>query len=257
MVTIARVPCLDSNYGWLVHCSATGMTISVDTPEAKPLKNELKKRGWALTHILNTHHHHDHVGGNGELVAEYNCKVIGCDNDADRIPNITDRVKEGDILNIGNLSCRVIETPGHTSGHICYFFEGDSHPPMAFVGDTLFSLGCGRLFEGTASQMHASLSKLKNLPAETQIYCAHEYTEANGKFALSVDPKNPSLLSLFDTIREKRKNGEATVPMPLSQELACNPFLRSDAALKQSGGLPETATDVEVFAKIRSMKDKF
>ena len=258
MVTIARVPCLDSNYGWLVHCNSTGMTFSVDTPEAKPLKKELTKRGWVLSHILNTHHHYDHVGGNEELVKEYKCKVIGASHDAARIPCITDKVKEGDVVNIGNLSCKVIETPGHTSGHICFYFAAaDGMPPMVFVGDTLFSLGCGRLFEGSASQMHNSLSKLKALPTNTSIYCAHEYTEANGKFALSVDPKNPALLQLFEEIRAKRKIGEATVPMPLSQELACNPFLRSDAALKLSGGLPETASDVEVFTKIRSLKDRF
>eukprot|EP01063_Lacrimia_lanifica_P040261 TRINITY_DN9076_c0_g1_i2.p1 TRINITY_DN9076_c0_g1~~TRINITY_DN9076_c0_g1_i2.p1 ORF type:complete len:254 (+),score=101.03 TRINITY_DN9076_c0_g1_i2:87-848(+) len=248
------VPCLSDNYGWLVHCRATGCTASVDTPDAGPLAAALDTKGWRLTHILNTHHHHDHVGGNEALVRKYGCRVVGFGKDAARIPGITDFVHEGDEVAVGNLKAAVIETPGHTTGHIVYHFPADK---ALFSGDTLFSMGCGRLFEGTPAMMHASLAKLKALPQETQVYCAHEYTAANARFAATVDPGNPALAARIEEVQALRAAGEATIPTTIGGELQTNPFLRwDDTGVQAAVGL-EGGDAVSVFAKVRALKDSF
>ena len=251
---VLRVPCLSDNYGWLVRCTATGATASVDTPEAKPLLGAAAERDWKLTHILNTHHHWDHVGGNEEMVAATGCRVVGFVGDAGRIPSIAEKVSEGDVVRVGDLEATVIHTPGHTTGHVSYHFRDSG---VVFTGDTLFSMGCGRLFEGNPPMMWESLSKLAVLPPDTAVYCAHEYTEANGRFALSVDPENAALLQRVAEVKSLRAADQATVPTSIGVELATNPFLRAaDSAVRAKQSM-QASTDVEVFARIRHLKDNF
>ena len=190
MLEIYQIPCLQDNYGFLVHDPETGATATIDTPEVAPINQALAAKGWRLTHILNTHHHFDHAGGNEELKAQWNCQVVGAAIDAERIPGIDVALADGDTLTLGSKQARIIEVPGHTSGHIAYYFAADE---VAFVGDTLFALGCGRLFEGTPEQMSESLGKIMALPDATTVYCAHEYTEANAAFAVTMEPANPAL----------------------------------------------------------------
>ena len=183
-------PCLEDNYGYLVHDPDSGFTACVDTPEVEPILRALKDKGWQLTHILNTHHHFDHAGGNLELKEKTDCVIVGARKDAHRLPGIDIQMGDGDIYLFGEHEMTILETPGHTSGHVIYYFAGSG---IAFVGDTLFALGCGRLFEGTPEDMWASLQKLQALPDTTLVYCAHEYTRANARFALTVDPDNGDL----------------------------------------------------------------
>jgi len=247
-------PCLSDNYGFLLHDSETGATAVVDTPEVEPINAALAERGWQLTHILNTHHHPDHAGGNLALKERWGCKVVGAADDAERIPGIDVRVAEGDTVEVGSHSATVIEVSGHTVGHIAYYFADDG---VAFVGDTLFALGCGRLFEGTPAQMWSSLKKLMALPDDTVIYCAHEYTQANAAFALSVEPDNDALQARARDIDSRRRAGEPTVPTTLALEKATNPFLRPDSAdLQRVLGL-EGEDAVTVFAETRRRKDRF
>lgn len=251
---IHQFPCLSDNYGYLVHEPSSGATAAIDTPEVKPILAALEEKGWKLTHILNTHHHFDHAGGNAELKEKTGCTVTGPKGEKDLIPGIDRAVGEGDIVELGAARARVIEVPGHTRGHIAYSFDEDH---VAFVGDTLFALGCGRLFEGTAQQMWTSLGKLMALPDDTVVYCAHEYTQSNARFALSVEPQNAALVARAKDIDAKRARGEWTVPTTIGLEKATNPFLRAASAdLRRTIGLA-AAADVDVFAETRKRKDNF
>ncbi|ABS63197.1 Hydroxyacylglutathione hydrolase [Parvibaculum lavamentivorans DS-1] len=251
---IHQFPCLSDNYGYLVHEPSSGMTAAIDTPEVKPILDALAEKGWKLTHILNTHHHFDHAGGNAELKEKTGCTIIGPKGEEGAIPGIDRAVQEGDIVELGAARARVLDVPGHTRGHIAYSFDDDH---IAFVGDTLFALGCGRLFEGTAQQMWTSLGKLMALPDDTVVYCAHEYTQSNARFALSVEPQNEALIARAKEIDAKRARGEWTVPTTIGLEKATNPFLRAASAdLRRTIGL-ETAADVDVFAETRKRKDNF
>jgi hydroxyacylglutathione hydrolase len=253
-VDVHMFPCLSDNYGFLVHEPAAGVTATIDTPEAEPINAALADKGWTLTHILNTHHHFDHAGANEELKARWGCTVVGAANDAERIPGIDVRVADGDVFDFGAARVKVFEVPGHTTGHIAYYFPDDG---IAFVGDTLFALGCGRLFEGSPAQMWNSLQKLMALPDDTTVYCAHEYTQANAAFALTVEPENPDLQSRAEEITRLRSAGKPTVPTTIGLEKATNPFLRpNSASLQRQVGMSGAAT-VEVFAETRRRKDNF
>ena len=251
---IHQFPCLSDNYGVLIHDGEAGVTAAIDTPEAAAIERALGETGWRLTHILNTHHHHDHTGGNLELKQKTGCTVVGPRGEAAKVPGIDTAVGEGDTVRFGSHDARVIETPGHTLGHIAYHFAADK---VAFVGDTLFALGCGRVFEGTHEQMWVSLSKLMALPPDTVIYCGHEYTQANARFAVTVDPANKALERRTAEIAEVRARGEPTVPTTLALELATNPFLRADdPAIRAHLGMTDAAP-ADVFAEIRRRKDSF
>ena len=254
MLEIYQIPCLQDNYGFLVHDPETGATATIDTPEVAPINQALAAKGWRLTHILNTHHHFDHAGGNEELKAQWNCQVVGAAIDAERIPGIDVALADGDTLTLGSKQARIIEVPGHTSGHIAYYFAADE---VAFVGDTLFALGCGRLFEGTPEQMSESLGKIMALPDETTVYCAHEYTEANAAFAVTVEPANPALQQRVKEIQALRAAGKPTVPTSIGLERATNPFVRSDSAELQAVLNLSGADEVAVFAETRRRKDHF
>ena len=251
---IAQFPCLSDNYGYLLHDASAGLTAAIDTPDVSAIAAELERHGWQLTHIFNTHHHADHAGGNLALKERYRCTIVGPRGDASRIPGIDIGVGEGDFVPFGSRRIEVFETPGHTRGHIVY------HVPearAAFVGDTLFALGCGRLFEGSPEQMWNSLQKILRWPDDTLIYCAHEYTLANAQFALSVDPENGALIARAREVAAARRRGLPTVPSTLAQEKATNPFLRpSSAAIRAGLGLTG-ADDVDVFARVRALKDEF
>lgn len=253
-IEVHQFPCLSDNYGFLVRDVASGAVASIDTPDADAINAALAERGWSLTHILNTHHHFDHAGGNEALKKKWGCQIVGAANDADRIPGIDQRVVEGDVVNLGESKAQVLEVSGHTVGHIAFYFGDDG---IAFVGDTLFALGCGRLFEGTPAQMWDSLGKLLALPDDTIVYCAHEYTQANAAFALSVDPANEALVARAADIARIRAEGLPTVPTSIALEKATNPFLRPAAdSLRQTLDMT-SATDVEVFAETRRRKDHF
>jgi hydroxyacylglutathione hydrolase len=254
MLTILQLPVLTDNYIFLIHDSVSGETAAVDPAVAKPVLDVLERKGWRLTYVLNTHHHGDHVGGNLELKQKTGCKIIAGVSDQNRIPGIDRGVTEGDRITLGNHSATVISTPGHTSGHVVYYFAEDN---LLFCGDTLFAMGCGRLFEGTAEQMWHSLQKLKSLPPSTQVYCAHEYTQANGRFALTVEPDNQDLLDRMDAVNQLRADNLPTVPSTIGQELATNPFFREDSQELRKTINKLNNTPVEVFAAIRRLKDTF
>ncbi len=247
-------PCLEDNYGYLVHDNDSNFTACIDTPEVEPILRALDQTGWKLSHLLNTHHHFDHAGGNLEIKEKTDCVIIGARKDADRIPGIDIQMGDRDTYLFGKHEMSILETPGHTSGHVSYYFADSG---IAFVGDTLFSLGCGRLFEGTAEQMWESLQKLLELPDETQIYCAHEYTQSNARFALTVEPDNEELRTRNQEIKNLRSKGKPTIPTTLGLEKRTNPFLRPDSHhLRETVGLKD-ASDVEVFAEVRTRKDQF
>lgn len=251
---IRQFPCLSDNYGFLVHDPDSGETATIDTPDADTILAEAKAAGWTITQIWNTHHHFDHAGGNDAIKAATGAKLVGPAYDTHRIPGIDTAVKDGDTVSLGDHMASVMFTPGHTLGHVCYHFAGDK---VAFVGDTLFALGCGRLFEGSPAQMWQSLSRLAALPDETRIYCAHEYTAANARFALSIDPDNAELQAYATMVEAERARGEPTVPTTIGAELGANPFLRAaDPAIRQRLGLAD-ADNVDVFAEIRRRKDAF
>ena len=249
---IYQFPCLSDNYGYLVHDSANNLTATIDTPEVAPINAALAAKGWSLTHIMNTHHHYDHAGGNIELKEQWGCTIVGSKSDAKRIPGIDVEVADGGTYDFGGHTAKVFDVSGHTQGHIAFYFEQDA---ILFSGDALFALGCGRLFEGTPAQMWESLQKLLVLPDDTTVYCAHEYTAANAKFALHADPDNAELALYAARIEEKRARGEPTVPTLLSRELATNPFLRADDAdLRDRWG---GSSPADTFAALRAAKDSF
>jgi hydroxyacylglutathione hydrolase len=253
-LTIHMVPCLADNYGYLLHDPASRRTAAIDTPDADAYLAALAERGWTLTEIWNTHHHGDHAGGNLALKRATGCRVVGPRADAARIPGIDAGVGDGDVLRFGGHEVRVFDTPGHTRGHIVYWLPQQR---LAFVGDTLFAMGCGRLFEGTPEQMWGSLQKILAWPDDTRIYCAHEYTEANARFALTVEPQNPALKDRARAVRDRRARGEPTIPTTLAEEKATNPFLRPRSAELQATVGLRGAADVAVFAKTRALKDAF
>jgi hydroxyacylglutathione hydrolase len=246
--------CRSDNYGVLLHDPATGATAAIDAPEAAPIEAALKATGWKLTDILVTHHHADHTDGIMALKAKYKCRVVAPAAEAAKIPGVDETVREGDKVKVGNLSANVIETPGHTLGHIAYWFHADK---LAFVGDTLFSIGCGRVIEGTPAQMWQSLKKLRDLPDDTRIYCGHEYTAANIKFALTVDKDNAVLAARAAQVERLIAEGAPTIPVTIGDEKLANPFLRADAAdLACDIGMAGKPA-VEVFTEIRARKNKF
>src|SRR5271155_774165 len=220
-------PCLSDNFGVLIHDPETGATASIDAPEAAPVEAALQKTGWRLTDILVTHHHNDHTAGIGELKARHKCRVVAPRNEAARIAHVDETVGEGDIVWVGGLEGRVIETPGHTAGHISYFFPADK---LAFVGDTLFSIGCGRVIEGNPEMMWHSLLKLRGLPDDTRFYCGHEYTDTNIRFAKTIEPNNKALAGRAEEVKKLLNSGKATIPATIAAEKAANPFLRADDA---------------------------
>lgn len=251
---VHQFPCLSDNYGYLVHDPANGQTAAIDTPEVGPINAALREKGWKLTHILNTHHHFDHAGGNEALKAEWNCLIVGAASDATRIPGIDVKLEDGDTYRFGNHDAKVFDVSGHTIGHIAYYFSDDG---LLFCGDALFALGCGRLFEGTPAQMWESLQKLSALPDDTVVYCAHEYTQANARFALSVEPDNDALQARALEIEALRADGRPTVPSTIGIEKKTNPFLRPMSADLQSTIGLTGADPVEVFAETRRRKDNF
>jgi len=251
---IELIPLLKDNYAYLLHDAATGSTAVVDPSEASPVLAVARARGWRLTHVLSTHHHWDHTGGNLEIKRATDCMVIGPAYDQERIPGIDAGVEEADRFALGGAVAEILFIPGHTSGHIAYWFPDSA---ALFCGDTLFSLGCGRLFEGTPEQMWTSLGKLRRLPAETRVYCGHEYTQANARFAMSIEPLNPALLSRQRRVDELRTAGRATVPSTMGDERAANPFLRADSPSVAAAVGLAGADPVAVFAEVRRRKDNF
>lgn len=247
-------PCLKDNYGFLLHDNESNTTAVIDTPDVNAIENALNENKWELTYILNTHHHWDHAGGNLELKQKTGCRIFGPRAEAASIPGIDVELGEGDIFNLGNFKARIFDTPGHTAGHIVYLFETES---AAFVGDTLFSMGCGRLFEGTAEQMWNSLQKIMRWPDETRIYCAHEYTQANARFALTVEPHNQELITRAKEVDQMRAEGKCTIPTTLLLEKRTNPFLRPMSDDIRSVIGMENSSDLEVFTKIRHLKNSF
>lgn len=251
---VYQFPCRSDNYGFLAHDPNLNVTASIDTPEEGPINTALEENGWRLTHILNTHHHGDHTGANIALKERWGCTIVGAANDAERIPGIDVRMADGDKYQFGSLIADVFEVPGHTTGHIAYYFSSED---IAFVGDTLFALGCGRLFEGTPEMMWNSLQKLMALPDETIVYCAHEYTQSNAQFALSVEPGNAELVARSREIDALRAEGKPTVPTTIGLERATNPFLRPMSEnLQETVGL-SGADLVSVFTETRLRKDNF
>lgn len=221
---IIRIPVLSDNYVWLVHEPDSGETMVVDPAVAEPVLAEADARGWTITQIWNTHWHPDHTGGNAAIKEATGCTITGPEAEHGRIPTLDVLVSEGDTVKLGAVEAKVIDVPAHTAGHIAYHFAEDR---AAFVGDTLFAMGCGRLFEGTAGQMYSNMRKLEALGDETAIYCAHEYTLSNGRFALTVEPKNEALISRMAQVTDMRERGEATVPTTIALERATNPFMRA------------------------------
>ena len=251
---LITVPCLSDNYAYLAHDAATETTAVIDVPEVLPILNALRMRGWRASHVLITHHHDDHIAGVEALATATGARVIGAAADAHRLPPLDEAVAEGDRVRIGMDEGHVIAVPGHTSGHIAFHFPASR---LAFTADSLMSAGCGRLFEGTPDQMWASLSKLAALPPETIICSGHEYTMSNLRFALSVDPDNAALKARAARCEKLRAEGRPTVPVTLAEERATNPFLRAtDPAMKARLDMAG-ATDAEVFARLRGMKDRF
>lgn len=251
---IVQIPALADNYVYLLHEPASGTTAAVDPPEAEGVLRALAERGWVLTHILNTHFHGDHVGGNLTLKSVTGCRIVGHATAREPIPGLDQPVDEGDCVRLGDSEARVLAVPGHTAGHVAYWLPATSR---LFCGDTLFGMGCGRLLGGSAGQLWASLQRLRQLPGDTLVYYAHEYTLNNGRFALTVEPGNPRLVERQQRTRALREAGRPTVPSRLAEECDTNPFLRPESpAIRASLGL-EGASDLAVFSELRRRKDHF
>lgn len=251
--SIVLLPCLADNYCVLLHAPSTGETTAIDAPHADTIKAALAARGWRLSDILVTHHHNDHTGGCQALKDHYGCTITGPQSELERIASLSRAVSESTALTFDGQPVRVLETPGHTLGHVCYYFPALG---IAFTGDTLFALGCGRLFEGDAASMLASLQKITALPDDTQIYCGHEYTLSNARFALSVEPENQALAKRFKEIEAMRAAGQPTLPTTIALEKATNPFLRTHSPnIRARLGLAG-APDWQVFARLRELKNK-
>ncbi|MDP4033414.1 MAG: hydroxyacylglutathione hydrolase [Pseudorhodobacter sp.] len=251
---LVTIPCLKDNYAFLIHDPASGATAVIDVPEAEPILAALQARGWHLTDILITHHHDDHIAGVGALRTATGAQVWGAKADAHRLPRLDHALTEGDIVTIGTDTGHVFDVSGHTMGHIAFYFPASG---LAFTADSLMAAGCGRLFEGSPETMWASLSKLAALPPETLICSGHEYTTSNIRFALSLEPDNPALISRNKRVTLAREDVRPTVPSTLSEELATNPFLRAALPqLKAAVGMAD-ASDAETFAEIRKRKDRF
>ena len=240
MVEIVRIPALSDNYVWLVHEQSSGETVVIDPAVAEPVLAEAQARGWKIGQIWNTHWHADHTGGNAAIKAATGCRITGPAAEAERIPGLDRQVREGDTVSLGQIEGTVLEVPAHTAGHIAYHLPSEE---LIFVGDTLFAMGCGRLFEGDAEQMHANLQRLAKLPPATSVYCAHEYTLSNGRFALAAEPGNTAISQRMAAVEAARAAGEATIPTTIKLELATNPFMR--------------AASSESLAKLRQAKDNF
>ena len=254
MLDIEIVPCLKDNYAYLLRDARTGAIAIVDPSEDGPVNAALARRALELTHIFNTHHHWDHTGGNLALKARWGAKIIGPARDRARIPGIDEGLSESDVYEFGSHRIRVLEIPGHTLGHIALWFEGER---AVFTGDTLFSLGCGRLFEGTPAQMWTSLSKLARLPDDTRIFCGHEYTQTNARFALTIEPGNEALRARAAEVDGLREADRPTIPSTIAEEKRANPFLRAaEPGIAKTLGL-EGADPVSVFAELRRRKDVF
>ncbi|MFD2173603.1 hydroxyacylglutathione hydrolase [Rhodobacter lacus] len=252
---LLTIPCLTDNYAYLWHDTATDTTVAVDVPEAAPLMRVLAERDWQLHHILLTHHHNDHIAGAEALAQATGAKVAGAAADAARLPPLDHPLAPGEVLPVGVEEVQVLAADGHTLGHIAYYLPGAG---LLFSGDSLMSWGCGRLFEGTPAQMHDTLTRLAALPAETLVCSGHEYTLANGRFALSLEPDAPALKARMAAAEAARQEGRPTLPVPLSLELATNPFLRgSDPGLRAALGLGEGARALDVFTEARARKDRF
>ncbi|MDG2002778.1 MAG: hydroxyacylglutathione hydrolase [Novosphingobium sp.] len=257
MLEIHQFPCLSDNYGYLLHDPGSKETTCIDTPDADAYLREAGKKGWQITQIWNTHWHPDHAGGNEAIKAATHCTITAPADEADKIAGIDRTVGQGDTVSLGDWQADVIDVGGHTSGHIAYHLPAAD---IALVGDAVFALGCGRMFEGTAPQFWQSLSRVKALPPQTMLYCAHEYTAANAKFALHADPDNEALQAYVQEVHERRERDEWTVPSKLERELAANPFLRADdpdmqAHWADKGG--KLGDAVATFAALRSAKDNF
>ena len=252
-VNLILVPCLSDNYCVLLNAPGSGETIIIDAPAAEPVIAALDANGWRLNRILVTHHHNDHTAGCLALKARYNCEIIGPEAEADRIPGLTQAVSEGAKLQFDGHDVQVLETPGHTLGHVSYYFP---HLKTVFTGDTLFALGCGRIFEGDAQLMYTSLQKIAALPDDTDVYCGHEYTLANSRFALNIEPENETLAARAKSVEASRAAGKPTVPTSIGTEKATNPFLRPQSpAIRARLGLPG-APDWQVFSRLRELKNK-
>ena len=254
MLDILQIPVLNDNYIYMLHDSVSLETAVIDPALEQPVLDVLAEKGWQLSFILNTHHHWDHVGANLALKQQTGCQIIAAAADRERIPGIDVGVEQGDVFALGQHQAQVIATPGHTSGHVVYYFAEDQ---ALFCGDTLFVMGCGRLFEGTPEQMYASLQTLKALPPSTRVYCTHEYTLANATFALSVEPDNIDLQQKLLAVKELRAANIATVPTTIAEEIATNPFfIVENINMQKQLGLVGAAADV-VFAALRQRKDNF
>lgn len=251
---ISQFPCLSDNYGFLVHEPGTGRCAAIDTPDATAINAALGEQGWQLTDIFNTHWHPDHTGGNIALKEEWGCTITGPAAEDGRIPAADRLVGDTDTVSLGAQEAQIIATPGHTMGHIVYHFAGAG---LAFVGDTLFALGCGRLFEGSAAVMWPSLKKVRALPEETVVFCAHEYTQANARFAETIEVSNDALARRIGEIDAIRAEGQPTVPTTIAIERDTNPFLRADAPPLMADIGMAGADPVDVFAEIRQRKDRF
>ena len=240
MIEIVRIPALSDNYIWLAHDAASGETVVIDPAQAAPVLAAADQRGWTITQIWNTHWHPDHTGGNAEIKAATGARITGPGAESARIPTLDVQVAEGDTARLGSIEAQVLDVPAHTAGHIAYYLPTED---VAFVGDTLFAMGCGRLFEGTAAQMFANMQKLAALPGETKVYCAHEYTQSNGRYALAAEPDNLAIRARMTQVDAARARGEATVPTTIAEERDTNPFMRAKSA--------------EALAERRAAKDVF
>lgn len=254
MTEIIQIPAFSDNYIYLIVDQDSRHSFCVDPGLSEPVLEELKKRNLKLDYILVTHHHNDHIGGTIKIKEQTKCKIVGFRNDASRIPEIDIMVDEGHKLNLGRIIFEVFEVPGHTIGHVCYYSKDSK---LLFCGDTLFSIGCGRVFEGTNEQMLESLLKIRSLPDDTRVFCGHEYTESNILFALTLDPNNSNLLKKLEIVNEKRKNGQSTIPFLLGDEKKLNPFLNVDNTGYLEKIKIKGKTDLEIFNILRKKKDNF